>query len=1003
MYRFKKEDIELVLSLILLGFGICFTAYLCSPIFDEGFSNAGDNFWHVANIKYLQRLVEEDHRIFGWFNLFDAGQPLLNVYQGLFYTVVVLFYNLTLKSFPIDYITKFMLVFFISMYPASLYYCLMKFRCPKLLCGLASLLPVTSNLAWGNNITAYFFLGIITQSIAMFFFPLAIGALYDSITNKKSILLPAVLIGLVIISHLIVSYMMELSIVLLIILLTIHKRSISPIPLLLRLTCILILAMLLMSFWIMPFISLMKYRSPEELAKYGFFRYQKYSLTTVSFVNNFLEGNVFDGYINDSTQQGYYDNRVYNRPPILTFLIIIGIITCFIFSGRFEYSFLVLGLLFSIILFIGSDDANILLNIPYMREMYHVRAASVMEFFAFCVGGIGLFHLTKIILWIVSLVPVFLYKKFMTLYYHSLPKFYKRLIKLQRFSTYFDVRAFVSGIIVVLIAGLLLMPIYEERFVSGKMLVDVLYPNYIPLMENAKVTLDRDRTPGRLFIGQETGVTDNSIMLLLASYLELPAFMNPSWDMYMTSIVLREFKEPFYHPDTPEHKMYYSKFMRELFNIRYVIFSKNFPTTDEFSSIKENLTYITDIGPYLLYRFNEKSSFFFSPRVKPVLAFVSDNSWYYICLGWAKSVRTMDNNQYNQAFIARAPTEYIDDINLDPLQYPTILLMDYKVRDETVARKKLQEYVAGGGHIISKNESVERLFYLTVVSNAVCSQPSINEIKTGLEYYSYTVESSEKSFIVFPMTYFPNWIVTVDGVEVETFWTTPGVVGFEVPPGRHVVEAKYGYLPAHKIGYMISIITLTAIAMYLLSGKIRGILKDLKVSSDSKIEAVCTSITEKTKDLENRFGVFKNLLYYIDNLLKWAPYILFILMVSYIGLLYAKDLYFGIPSIYEPDNIVTYNPYNILFTTNLISGRNVDFYTFQMDKLESDFSNPIFEQNSTNWLSFYNKFTPNTVYKWRVRSVSGDYTSPWSNVLTFRTNNDPPPSWTINTTIEKYC
>jgi len=50
---------------------------------------------------------------------------------------------------------------------------------------------------------------------------------------------------------------------------------------------------------------------------------------------------------------------------------------------------------------------------------------------------------------------------------------------------------------------------------------------------------------------------------------------------------------------------------------------------------------------------------------------------------------------------------------------------------------------------------------------------------------------SGTSLVVLKITYHPNWRVTVDDVPVETFMTSPGFLGFEVPTGTHFVTARY--------------------------------------------------------------------------------------------------------------------------------------------------------------------------------------------------------------------
>jgi hypothetical protein len=53
------------------------------------------------------------------------------------------------------------------------------------------------------------------------------------------------------------------------------------------------------------------------------------------------------------------------------------------------------------------------------------------------------------------------------------------------------------------------------------------------------------------------------------------------------------------------------------------------------------------------------------------------------------------------------------------------------------------------------------------------------------------VECQEAATLILKMTYHPNWHVTIDGREVQTFMVSPSFIGFEVPAGNHHVRAEY--------------------------------------------------------------------------------------------------------------------------------------------------------------------------------------------------------------------
>src|SRR5262249_32043561 len=46
-------------------------------------------------------------------------------------------------------------------------------------------------------------------------------------------------------------------------------------------------------------------------------------------------------------------------------------------------------------------------------------------------------------------------------------------------------------------------------------------------------------------------------------------------------------------------------------------------------------------------------------------------------------------------------------------------------------------------------------------------------------------------YVLFKMTYHPNWRAIVDGIEQPTAALTPGFIGARLPAGQHHVEFRY--------------------------------------------------------------------------------------------------------------------------------------------------------------------------------------------------------------------
>ena len=53
----------------------------------------------------------------------------------------------------------------------------------------------------------------------------------------------------------------------------------------------------------------------------------------------------------------------------------------------------------------------------------------------------------------------------------------------------------------------------------------------------------------------------------------------------------------------------------------------------------------------------------------------------------------------------------------------------------------------------------------------------------------------ERSALVLKTTFHPNWHVTVDGAETQTFMASPSLIGLVLEPGQHFVSAEYRSTP----------------------------------------------------------------------------------------------------------------------------------------------------------------------------------------------------------------
>jgi len=66
----------------------------------------------------------------------------------------------------------------------------------------------------------------------------------------------------------------------------------------------------------------------------------------------------------------------------------------------------------------------------------------------------------------------------------------------------------------------------------------------------------------------------------------------------------------------------------------------------------------------------------------------------------------------------------------------------------------------------------------------------VNEQSSDQDYQAEIV-AGRRSYLLFKMTWHPNWHATVDGTPVETVMLSPGFTGIPVTAGRHKVEIRY--------------------------------------------------------------------------------------------------------------------------------------------------------------------------------------------------------------------
>ena len=83
------------------------------------------------------------------------------------------------------------------------------------------------------------------------------------------------------------------------------------------------------------------------------------------------------------------------------------------------------------------------------------------------------------------------------------------------------------------------------------------------------------------------------------------------------------------------------------------------------------------------------------------------------------------------------------------------------------------------------------------------------------EVYEAEFEAARASYVLFKMTWHPNWKATIDGAPVATVMLSPGFLAAPVAAGRHRIACRY------ESGGLKAGLAILGLAMILAVGRIR--------------------------------------------------------------------------------------------------------------------------------------------------------------------------------------
>ena len=927
------------LGSVFLFISIIFLALIVSPFFHEGYNEAGDTHFHSSVVHHMSRLIQEEKTIFGWFNMFQVGEPLFYYYQPLYYILSALIHVAT--GLGVVFSEKIFLCSLILAYPVTVYYFLRKIGFHNPIAGLASLFYVTSNAGWGNNITSYFHVGIVTQAVGMVLFPIILGVFIEAFLKNKRIRLLLLLLVLSMLAHTLVNFTTWLVINMMLVLIILRSGGDLTVFLVRKYLLMLGLFILLASFWLIPFFSLVEYKGTESMLRYGDYiaGYQRSSFSLDQLINYFLDGSLLDEPDDFLVRRNWFDNRGNHRLPLLTLFTLIGFIYAIFRQNRIGESIIVVGFLGSFLYLAGADDIPILGYVPLQNQMFFIRVMPVFEFFCICLAGYGLFRLAN-----------------------SIPEWLERS---KGKKEGLDKNSFIC---IIILSILVFSPLLYERYLSSKEMIGAgehqLSMEVKELFEKA----DYDQK-GRLYVGRSLYHLNNEVQTHFAIQSNLPTIMTPNWQQHLAQqFLIRVVPTGEFTFESSRKALPYNPHLMDVYNVKYIVSNARWEASSLRSEFKSNLTLLSSTKNYRFYEVEGKHSYFKFIERRPILAVASDDSWFNLGLHWM----LLNQNHYSGfelPFIVHSPTQVLEELELNPDKYPAILLFDFESEDQEGGLSRLKRYVSEGGEIISPYEFEDlettsvNLFRNGVFMHVGIPLTELFQGKTrsikeenSLQSYKASYESDSLRFVVAKTSFFPVWDTRIDGERVEILPVTPHLVGFWVPAGKH--DLSLDYEVKHPIPpFLLMIVGIILLVFF--ERKNYFIFNKEPVLDSKKIPKLQLA--------------------------------LIVVLFGTLSFLYLLESAGDMPAAKMPNFLDEYSQYHIPLDWYPVYEEDV-FYEVQVSESLFSFNKKVYSKNVSLSKEFVevDDLKPGKIYYWRVRVHKPGKAGIWSIPAAFRTFKNAP-------------
>ncbi len=366
--------------------GAIWVFFLQADVLQGTFNRAGDNIQHLQAQHWIFHAISVGDNPFGPLGI-DFGTPLLQFYQPLHNLITVAVVRIS--GWNLSAVHSYLVAILFSLSPFSLCFFLRRLGLGRWAASIASLLSLVSVSAFSNSFEAYYQVGLATQALASFLFPLFLGSLISTMRREAGIVGAILLLGLTILAHSMMAVYVFLCVVLLIFVMPATwwknwKRGLL----------VGFLGISMASFWLVPFMqNSAEYRPVSGTADFSSGPAWWFDgVEMEELVDLATTGRLWDGARSIERERPPLDNlsdrndlcrtkRV--RPPVLTIMILAGALACLLRIRRTSRRFLLGGFLLSLGLYAGSDDFPLLRIVPFIEQIQVFRTIYLLELFSF--------------------------------------------------------------------------------------------------------------------------------------------------------------------------------------------------------------------------------------------------------------------------------------------------------------------------------------------------------------------------------------------------------------------------------------------------------------------------------------------------------------------------------------------------------------------------------------------------------------------------------------------